>query len=778
MARIAPWLKSLRAALPTLSRRAKWAIGSFAALLLVTGACIAGAQPLVDWAIGKIYQNVVPPEDGEMALTVTSYPSSSRVASIIGGKGEGLNCSINRIAKLFFPRYVLNGKTTTATDLFRQACVFHDLCYRHGLATYGYTQADCDQMLQEQAARLCTNISGGEPWSTNCQLNAKKLLAGVSHGGFDSYQSWRSSTYYEFDSSPSTSEHMSVARVIDHPFKKADPVESRDDPDQLLLTFDISRSNAMIACRNCSPRMFSPAELRAANLLELGSSRRLLPPGPARVASADEPGGAMEFSSRAVQRARHDLVRPKYTQTRPIGLPSEGIYSAPHVLTAEGGEQMIVWLNRRKPENTVSCAIIADPKNLLTHTRSKDIDCRPSASDRLKLARADLYASSPQPELVALPQAVGQQPSTGLVGTGLSMAEDGLQVCLSTDLRASPPPGQKPKCFRLRTPSGEPIAPELGTFQNFPIIKRERHIYLSRNVFNDPARQLVAGAGRALVFDVGGGFVPPVDRNVREVRLHRDRPFDIPDDYDPMLPLTRDGDLRLLGVKTSGGKVGLYEIDLESEKPQPVQITTLAGANASKVELDASWARRPILVMDQPAENGEPAKTQLVLSRSLVTTTEQSGDTLDGVRLEFLVLERDKSAKGADALKQVRGLACQVTYTLKGANPSRPCQRSSAQVGDKRPSPAQMLQGAQLVAGKLMSAGQKGLDLAMPDACYPDKPIVLQPIGIDAAAAAPGLEVVDRLTVEREKKAQRLRQVDCGPLNDAAQIAGAMSAPK
>jgi hypothetical protein len=773
MAQIAPRLTSLRAALPWSSRRAKWAIGSLTALLLVTGVCIAGAQPLVDWVVSKIYQNVVPPDDGEMAVTVTSYPSSSRIASIIGGQGEGLNCSIAPFAKLFLPHYRLRGSTTTATDLFRQACVFHDLCYRHGLATYRYSQADCDQMLQEQAARLCTNVSGGEEWSRKCQLDAKKVLGGVTHGGFDAYQSWRTSTYYEFDSAPSSSDRMSVARVIDHPFKKADPEASRDDPDQLLLTFDISRSNTMVACRNCATRTFSAAELRAAGLLEPPPARRRVTSGGDDVGAVGRSSGPTEFS--AVRHALDDLGRVRLTQQRPVGLPSEGIYSAPHVLTADGGEQMIVWLNRKKPENTVTCVVIADPKNLLTHTRAKDSDCRLRANDRIRLVGADMYASSPQPELVTLPQA-GRPPRAGLIATGLSMQQEGLHLCLSTDLRTTAPRGQEPTCVLLRGPTGKPITSELGAFQNFPIIKGERHIYLARNVYNDPASGQIAGAGRALVFDVDGRLVSAVDDGVKEVRLHRDQKFNIPDEYDPMLPLTRDDDLRLLSVKTAGGKMVLYEIDLGSDNPLPVQITTVIGADAAAVDLDASWARRPVVVLDQPGESGEPAKTQLVLSRSLVTTTEQTGDTTDSLRFEFLVLERDKFAAAAEPLKQVRGLACDVTYTLRGGSPSQPCRRSAQQVGEKRPSPAQMLQGAQLLVGRLTSPGQKDFDIALPDACYVSRPIIVQPVAVDSPVSA--FEEVERLTVRRQNKSQKLRQVECGPLKDAAQIAAAISAPQ
>jgi hypothetical protein len=382
-----------------------------------------------------------------------------------------------------------------------------------------------------------------------------------------------------------------------------------------------------------------------------------------------------------------------------------------------------------------------------------------------------MYASAPQPGLVALPEVDGVR-RVGLIGTGLYMSE-GLRICLSTDLRTTLPKRQKPKCFPLQSPDGASIAAELGAFQNFPIIKGERHIYLARRVFNDPEKEQVAGAGQALVLDVGHQFVPPGGGDA-PIRLHRGPNFNIPDDYDPMLPLTKDADLRLLSLRTAGGKMRLYEIDLDADEPKPVPIDTVVGASGTKLDLDASWARRPILVVDQP---GEPAKTQLVLSRGLVTTSAASGDAQDSLRLEFMVLERDKSATGASALTQVRGLACNVTYTLQGANPAQPCRRSAQQVGAKRPSPAHMLQGGQLLVGRLTSPGQKELDLAMPDTCYPNRPIILQPAAVDGAPASGGMEVVPGLRVARDGKAP-LREILCGPLNDAQQIAQAMTAPK
>jgi hypothetical protein len=140
-----------------------------------------------------------------MPATVTSYPSGPEVVGIIGGSGEGLNCSLPRGLDVFFDGSPnSSGKRHLVRQRFRQACVFHDLCYRHGLATYGYSQNDCDRIVQNQAFRLCKYIRNrdGTAYSERCQTDSKKILAGVSLGGFNSYRGWDRSTYFEFHSDP------------------------------------------------------------------------------------------------------------------------------------------------------------------------------------------------------------------------------------------------------------------------------------------------------------------------------------------------------------------------------------------------------------------------------------------------------------------------------------------------------------------------------------------------------------------------------------------------
>ncbi len=189
-----------------------------------------------------------------MPVTVTSYPSSSSIVSIIGGRGEGLNCSLPwGVDFLFDPITGPLSEQYPVRQRFRQACVFHDLCYRHGLATYGYSQNDCDQMLQEQAFRLCF-YAGRKVDFERCQLEGKKVLAGVNYGGFKSYAGWNTSTYFEFDSNPKRSEHFSAARVISNPFKTADPEHQAHEPLDWIIAFDIKRSGVTSFAETVCPR--------------------------------------------------------------------------------------------------------------------------------------------------------------------------------------------------------------------------------------------------------------------------------------------------------------------------------------------------------------------------------------------------------------------------------------------------------------------------------------------------------------------------------------------
>ena len=156
--------------------------------------------------IGRIFKNVIDVSDGEMPVNVASFASGPEVVSVIGGSGRWLALrSLPPLADALFgietEKY--SKRRSMVRQRFRQACVFHDLCYRHGLATYNYSQNDCDRILQDQAHRLCYYFPGGKISADHCQHETKRLLAGVGIGGFEVYRSRDDSTYFEFDTSQS-----------------------------------------------------------------------------------------------------------------------------------------------------------------------------------------------------------------------------------------------------------------------------------------------------------------------------------------------------------------------------------------------------------------------------------------------------------------------------------------------------------------------------------------------------------------------------------------------
>jgi hypothetical protein len=88
-------------------------LGALSAILL-----IAFHEHLID----NIYKNVEDLTDGEMPTTVTSYPSGPEVASIIGGSGQGLNCSLPRGFDVLFDGSPDANNIWFANDFDRPAC--------------------------------------------------------------------------------------------------------------------------------------------------------------------------------------------------------------------------------------------------------------------------------------------------------------------------------------------------------------------------------------------------------------------------------------------------------------------------------------------------------------------------------------------------------------------------------------------------------------------------------------------------------------------------------
>lgn len=177
-----------------------------------------------DYSVSKIYPNLDLPFDNEAPPTFRSYPSSSITEAIIGGRGRGIDCSIPGSASLFFHKVV---KSAGVNLHFRQACAMHDLCYRHGFATYGYSQQDCDRQLQESAFRLCRQIFQEDKTDVTdsfklCETEAKKVYFGVIMGGAGSFMPAGRSTYFEYDPMPERASDYVVARELPSIFEFQD----------------------------------------------------------------------------------------------------------------------------------------------------------------------------------------------------------------------------------------------------------------------------------------------------------------------------------------------------------------------------------------------------------------------------------------------------------------------------------------------------------------------------------------------------------------------------
>lgn len=763
--------KGLRSAWSWAKRPLIWSAFALANVAVLYALLYVGLRPVADVWVSTIFKNAPEPLDEELPVTVTAFRSAANVVSTIGGKGEGLNCSMPWGIDLAFAKRNDREATIPVRQRFRQACVFHDLCYRHGLATYGYSQNDCDELLQEHALRICISISPGSTLS-ECQIDAKKVAAGVKMGGFNSYQGWGNSTHFEFDPNPYRASRFSAVRAVDHPFKKDLADKLSDEPDQLLMKFDVLRAGVRLKCVNCAVRPLHPEEFalaKASNLTGLMKSRNM-------------------------------------NTERDVWLPLGRLFAAPHIVSDGEGGQLLVWVARQSLANTESCIVAMEPAKLLTDTRPRDEGCRKGANERVSLTQVDLLSSAPQ--LANLPRS--PNPSTsGIVATGLTAQNTGrLEICVSHNVRSSPADTSR-RCYVLQDKAGGRIggSDRLEAFQNFPIVRGGSHLYLSRTLPRK-GRDESVDTGRVLAFDVAHDHMPASAKSPSMIAF-RNRRFEISDAFDPMLPITFDpSDMRMISAKlkrnwlahwfgTSEGILEFYEIDLRAAddepfltsgpintvdpgkaiKPQLLQLQDAAGS--AGLELHGSWARRPIQVIE--AGTGPARTTQLVLSRSAMLPAKEEApaayapktkaaaetprrqaksatpdqDAVDNTRFQVAIFERPAAdAKAQSPFKLVRGLTCNISYTVLRLDEDRvkPCQRTVAMVGSERATPATMLRGAQLLSGRFAKGDE--LPLALFDACLPAHPIM---IGAGKA------------TVPLDRNVRR--EVSCTPIKDPKKLA-------
>jgi hypothetical protein len=456
------------------------------------------------------------------------------------------------------------------------------------------------------------------------------------------------------------------------------------------------------------------------------------------------------------------------SEEEPVWIPPVRFYSAPHIAADGDGRPKLVWVVRQKLETSESCVAVTDPMKVLTGTRPEMSGCYKTANPRLGLGQIDVLSSSPQFSMVSStppdPQAL---PS--IVVTGLTAQLDGnLQICISENMREGRPPNSVRTCHKIKDLAAKIRgADRWGAFQNFPIVRGGRHIYLLRTML--PGQGKDAGSTiYPLVFDVMHKHIAV--SKPAEVEPLPLKTLDLGEKYDPIMPITMEWtDMRLLSVYKQQETLNLSEIDLGSSTPKLEQIKLSAGSGseASDVVLHKSWAHRPTLILEIGALEAEK-KTQLVLSRSKVTTPDRNkqptNGLVDSVQLEFAILERPAAAGGERTFRLVRASACNVTYTVKKPHPFWLCRRAAVPSHDTElATPATRLQGAQLLVGRFAS-GSDARTLALIDRCYPNRPIII------GDTAAP-------IELERAVSPDVERQVKCGPLSSMKSMANEMSTP-
>ena len=731
-----------------MSRSVAVLVGCLTAVVLPVLLVLSLAIFLHKDAIKSIYKNVDDISDGEMPATVTSFQSGPEVVSTIGGSGNGLNCSLPSILNVFFDGSKDDdGKRHLVLQRFRQACVFHDLCYRHGLATYGYNQNDCDRVLQNEAFRLCLYIRNGRAADAaeRCQTDSKMVLAGVSIGGSGAYRAWDQSTYFEFESDPSRSNGFLVSRVVDHPFKSVDPEKYRGDSDQVILTFENIRSSLTVTCITCKkvpvlhwtrdPSDVTP-ELRSVGI-------NILP--------------------EALLKHQDQLL----SQTSPVWLPPRRRHAAPHLLVDSTGKNHLIWMSRNNPGDTVTCIVRADAAKLLTHTLPTRDYCAVGAGSPLTMVEVDMLATSPLPmELPGAPEA------DRIFATGLSAqttTSHSLGFCSRSASRRvdydDPNKDDRAKChlfFEDRISRGA----GLGAFQNFAVVRPGQQIFFARDLalpsdsLLTRTRQRILGdtyspSGVMLAIDLSASTTA---RGPLTSKIQKMVPFDIDDRFDPMMPITRArDDFRFLSLLTSKETVGVHMIDFAKDNPTVGNVTLTM--NDGPVDLHPSWALRPVLVLE--TREATP-KTKLVFSRGELAIDPgkpvDPSATSEVLDLETLVFERDATASDKP-FRKTGGAACTVTYAFK-TDTDFQCYRAFDPKRPMRASPAVRMQASQLLVGHF--AGSEGHGIAFPDYCRQADPIILQPKGDTF------VQTVESLGKGNELK----RKVTCTPLTANADVSG------
>jgi len=108
------------------------------------------------------------------------------------GGSQALGCSIPTAILVVSEDY------EAQADKFHNACVTHDLCYRHGVATYGVTRKECDTEFLDNMKTACSGFKGlgmlDPEEFAKCQFAAKQTYEAVRTHGEKHFRS-ATSTY-------------------------------------------------------------------------------------------------------------------------------------------------------------------------------------------------------------------------------------------------------------------------------------------------------------------------------------------------------------------------------------------------------------------------------------------------------------------------------------------------------------------------------------------------------------------------------------------------------
>ena len=248
------------------------------------------------------------------------------------------------------------------------------------------------------------------------------------------------------------------------------------------------------------------------------------------------------------------------------------------------------------------------------------------------------------------------------------------------------------------------------------------------------------------------------------IRIESDSEFALSDDNDPMVPVTSANDeMRFMSILANADTMNVHEHNFKTgSMSASVPIKWIPGG--AYIALHASWARRPVLILENKLAAGGATKTQLLLSRSRAWKAgEQPIDVRGGDRLQFevMVLERDAAMEGdtPKSMTYVAGARCDIEYYYDN-KPARECGRSPLDDdGPLRATPARKLQGAQLLPGHFGTVSSAQQDLAIIDACMTGAPAILRPLATrDVVSFTPVSKVAgaDRNNMRRE--------IECVPI--------------